>query len=188
LINLVLFLTVCFASNPVDNWFEQNREVLSSNIKSASIHYEAKSQFYDQLNNTSSSIKIIFAENKKFRIAFENRIIVSDGTTWKVYNILSNQLFIQNPDKKLEKLLFVWFKLKKIKTFSAKKINDKEYEISFFETSNKARLFFNNIDDLQHVLIINDDLEIKISNIELKKENSIDLTVGNKNTEIFDLR
>ena len=108
MINLVLFLTVCFASNPVDNWFEQNREVLSSNIKSASIHYEAKSQFYDQLNDAPSWIKIIFAENKKFRIAFENRIIVSDGTVWKVYDKRTDKILLQSVDKAFEKTLFTW--------------------------------------------------------------------------------
>tara|TARA_B100001250_G_C19447226_1_gene634391 strand:- start:22 stop:588 length:567 start_codon:yes stop_codon:yes gene_type:complete len=188
MIKIILFLTFGFASSPINNWFEKNKATLSNEFKSSSFYLEINSDFPDQLNSNSYWVKIFLAGENKFRIDFKNRIVVADKETWRVYDIISNQLFIQSPDKRLEKLLFSLSKIKKMKSFPVKKINNKEYEISFFDKSNKARLFFNYNDDLKYILIINDDLEIKISNIDLKKENSIDLLIGNEDTEIFDLR
>tara|TARA_B100001250_G_C19316206_1_gene578443 strand:- start:4 stop:570 length:567 start_codon:yes stop_codon:yes gene_type:complete len=188
LINFFILFTICFASNPINNWININEDILSNDIKSASMNLEINSIFSNQINNSSANIKIFLASDDKFRINFKNRIVVSDGKSWKVYDVYSNQLFIQGPDKKLEKILFSLSKIKRIKAFPVKKINDEEYEISLFDKSQSARLFFNYNNDLEYILIINDNLKIKISHIELKKENSINLLVGDENTEIFDLR
>tara|TARA_B100001250_G_scaffold261148_1_gene224947 strand:+ start:3689 stop:4279 length:591 start_codon:yes stop_codon:yes gene_type:complete len=187
LINFLLLLTICFAFSSPNNWINNNKEILSSDLKSASINLEINSLSFQQIDNSSRSVKFFLAADKKFRIDFDNRIIVSNGKNWKIYDKTSNQLFIQNPDKKLEKLLFSWSKIKKIKTFVFKKINKNEYGFILFDKENSAKLIFNK-NELVEILIANDDLEVKISDIVLSKEKSIDLTVGNIDSEIFDLR
>lgn len=187
LINFLLLFTICFASSSPNNWIDNNKEILSSNLKSATINLEINSLSSNQIDNSSSSVKFILAADKKFRIDFDKRIVVSNGENWKIYDKISNQLFIQNPDKKLEKLLFSWSKIKKIKTFVFKKINKNEYDFILSNKENTAKLIFNK-NELVEILIVNDDLEVKISDIVLSKEKSIDLTVGNIDSEIFDLR
>lgn len=187
LIKFIFFFSFCFASNPLNSWIKNNKDILSNDFKSASIYLEIHSKFSDQFNNDEHWVKVYLGKNKKFRIEFKNRIVTSDGVTWRVYDQVSNQLFLQYPDKKIEKLLFSWSKINRIKAFPIKKINDQEYEIKLFDKDNFTRLYFNN-NDLEKILTINKNLEIKISNIKLKKEKSIDLSIGNIDTEIFDLR
>jgi outer membrane lipoprotein-sorting protein len=187
LINFFFLFSICFAINPVTNWIDSNKEILSHEIKSASFRIDIESKISNQLNNDSIFGNICIADQNKFRIDLNNRTIVSDGDTWKIYDVLSNQLFIQNPDKKLEKLLFSWSKIKKLKKIPIKKVNNNEYKVYLFDKNNNVRIFFND-NKIENILINNEDSNTKISYISLHKESRINLLVGNIETEIFDLR
>ena len=187
LINVFFLFSICFAINPLSNWIDSNKDILSHKIKSASFRIDIESKISNQFNNDSIFGNICIADQNKFRIDLNNRTIISDGEKWKIYDVLSNQLFIQNPDKKLEKLLFSWSKIKKIKKIPIKKVNNNEYKVYLFDKNNNIRILFND-NKIENILINNEDWNTKISYISFHKESHIDLLVGNIETEIFDLR
>ena len=54
----IYFLTLCFASNPIDDWIDEHKNILNEDIKSASFQLRIKTQYYSDKNDTLISGKI----------------------------------------------------------------------------------------------------------------------------------
>ena len=189
MIKFIFFFTICFSANPLDQWIDQHAEILKQDIKSVSFQLTVNSEFNAGQNESTMSGKIVVGENKKFRFEMGSRTVVSDGKVWKSYDERTDQIFIQEPDKQLEKSLFSWVKLKKIKTLPVTLESDGGYRINLLGKKNDVRAYFNSDTiELKSIVITQSETKSVISNIILNIEDSLNLDIGRKSSTIFDLR
>jgi outer membrane lipoprotein-sorting protein len=189
MIKFIFFFTLCFATNPVNQWIDQNTEILKHDIKSVSFQLIVDSAFYPDQQDSIISGKIIVGKNKQFRFEMGSRTVVSDGMVWKSYDKRTDQIFIQEPDKQLEKSLFAWVKLKKMKALPVKLEPDGGYRIKLLVGENDIRVYFNpGSNELESIVIINSDIKSEISKITLAIEETLNLEIGRESSVSFDLR
>ena len=189
MIKFIFFFAICFATNPLDQWIDQHTEILKQKIKSVSFQLTAGSNIMNTQNDSIISGKIIVGEKKQFRFEMGPRTVISDGMIWKSYDERTDQIFIQEPDKHMEKVLFSWVKLKKIKTLPVKLEPDGGYRIKLLGENNDVRVYFNsNSNELESVIIIQSEIKSEISNIILSTEETLNLEIGRESSVSFDLR
>ena len=189
MIKFIFFFTICFAANPVNQWIDQYTEILKHDIKSVSFQLTIGAAIYPTKNDSIMSGKIIVGKNKQFRFEMGSRTVVSDGMVWKSYDKRTDQIFIQEPDKQLEKSLFSWVKLKKMKALPVKLEPDGGYRIKLLGGENDIRAYFNpDSNELESIIIIQSDMRSEISKITLSIEDVLNLDIGNQNSASFDLR
>ena len=188
-IKFIFLFTICFAANPVNQWIDQNTEILKHDIKSVSFQLTIGAAIYPTKNDSIMSGKIIVGKNKQFRFEMGSRTVVSDGMVWKSYDKRTDQIFIQEPDKQLEKSLFAWVKLKKMKALPVKLEPDGGYRIKLLGGENDIRAYFNpDSNELESIVIINSDIKSEISKITLAIEETLNLEIGRESSVSFDLR
>ena len=189
MIRFILCFTICFAANPLDQWIDQHAEFLKQDIKSVSFQLTVNSEFNAGQNESTMSGKIVVGENKQFRFDMGSRTVVSDGKVWKSYDERTDQIFIQEPDKQLEKSLFSWVKLKKIKALPVTLESDGGYRIKLLGKKNDVRAYFNSDTNvLNSIIITQSETRSEISNIILNFEDSLNIDIGRKSSTTFDLR
>jgi len=189
MIKFIFFFSICFTANPLDQWIDQYAEILKQDIKSVSFQLTVETKIIHIQNDSLMSGKIIIGENKQFRFEMGSRTVVSDGEVWKSYDKKTDQIFIQEPDKKLEKSLFSWVKLKKMKAIPVKLEPDGGYRIKLLGENNDVRVYFNsNSNELESVIIIQSEIKSEISNIILATEETLNLEIGRESSISFDLR
>ena len=189
MIKCIFFFTICFAANPVNQWIDQNTEILKHDIKSVSFQLTVGTVIYPTKNDSIMSGKIIVGKNKQFRFEMGSRTVVSDGMVWKSYDKRTDQIFIQEPDKQLEKSLFSWVKLKKMKALPVKLEPDGGYRIKILGGEIDIRTYFNpDSNKLESIVIINSDIKSEISKITLAIEETLNLEIGRESSISFDLR
>ena len=185
----IFFLSLCFASNPIDGWIDKHKEILKEDIKSVSFQLKMETQYYSGQNDTLIPGKITVGKKNKFRFEIGPRTVVSDGKVWKSYDSRTDQIFIQEPDKQLEKSLFSWVKIKKIKALPVKQKKDGGYQIKLFGKGNDVRAYFNpNTNNLKSIVIIQSEMRSELSHILLTEEKMINLEIGKQTSSSFDLR
>ena len=185
----IFFLTLCFASNPIDGWIDEHKNILKEDIKSVSFQLKIETQYYSGQNDTLISGKITVGKGNKFRFEIGPRTVVSDGKVWKSYDSRTDQIFIQEPDKQLEKSLFSWVKIKKIKALPLKQKKDGGYQIKLLGKGNDVRAYFSsNSNTLKSIVIIQGDMRSELSHIFLTEEKTLNLEIGNESSRSFDLR
>ena len=185
----ILLLTICFASNPIDGWIDEHKNILKEDIKSVSFQLKIEAQYYSGQNDTLISGKITVGKKNKFRFEIGPRTVVSDGKVWKSYDSRTDQIFIQEPDKQLEKSLFSWVKIKKIKALPVKQKKDGGYQIKLLGKGNDVRAYFNpNTNNLESIVIIQSEMRSELSHITLVIEKNLNLEIGNESSSSFDLR
>ena len=183
------FLTLCFASNPIDDWIDEHKEIINKDIKSVTFQMTIESDIFTIANDTTISGKITIGKNNQFRIEMGPRTVVSDGRIWKSYDSRTDQIFIQEPDEKLEKSLFSWVKIKKVKALPVKQKKDGGYQIKLLGKGNDVRAYFNpNTNNLKSIVIIQGDMRSELSHITLVMEKNLNLEIGNESSSSFDLR
>ena len=189
MIKFIFFFTICFAANPVNQWIDQNTEILKHDIKSVSFQLTVGTAIYPTNNDSIMSGKIIVGKNKQFRFEMGSRTVVSDGMVWKSYDKRTDQIILQEPDKKLERSLFSWVKYKKIKALPVKMESDGGYRVTMLGRENDVRAYFDpDSGELESIIIIQGEIRSKISQIILEKKEILDLTIGQESTITFDLR
>ena len=189
MIKFIFFFTICFAANPFNQWIDQNTEILKHDIKSVSFQLTVGVAIYPAKSDSIISCKIIVGKNKQFRFEMGSRTVVSDGMVWKSYDKRTDQIFIQEPDKQLEKSLFSWVKLKKMKALPVKLELDGGYRIKLLGRENDIRAYFNpDSNELESIVIINSDIKSEISKITLAIEETLNLEIGRESSVSFDLR
>ena len=184
------FLIFSFISaNSFDDWVNQNKDVIKEKTKVASFQIRVESIEASNEQNLIDG-QIIIGENKQFRFEMGPRTVVSDGQTWKSYDERTNQIFIQDPDKKLEKALFSWVKVNKLKALPLKKKSDGSYKINVFGKNNDIRAYLNsNTNVLDSILVMPvNGLKSTILNISILPADSVVLDIGTSSSEFFDLR
>ena len=185
----IFFLTLCFASNPIDGWIDEHKNILKEDIKSVSFQIKIETQYYSDQNDTLIFGKITVGKKNEFRFEIGPRTVVSDGKVWKSYDSRTNQIFIQESDKKLEKSLFSWVKLKKIKALPIKQKEDGGYQIKLLGKGNDVKAYFRpNSNTLKSIVIIQGDMRSELSHISLISEKVLNLEIGNESSSSFDLR
>ena len=189
MIKFIFFFSICFADNPLDHWIAQHAEILKKDIKSVSFYLTIEDGIINRPNDSIMSAKIIVGEKKQFRIEIGPRTVVSDGKVWKSYDERTDQIFIQEPDKQMEKSLFSWVNLKKMKTLLVKLEPDGAYGIKLLGEENDIRVYFNSdSNELKSVIIIQSGIKSEISNIILATEETLNLEIGRESSISFDLR
>ena len=187
--SFIFFFSLCFAANPFEQWIDQYAEILQQDIKSVSFQLTVDAEIINAQNDNIMSAKIIIGKNKQFRFEMGSRTVVSDGKVWKSYDKRTDQIFIQEPDKQLEKSLFSWVKLKKMKALPIKLEPDGGYRIKLLGEKNDVRAYFNtNSNELESVIIIQSEIKSEISNIILATEETLNLEIGHESSISFDLR
>ena len=185
----IFYFSICLAANPLDQWIEEHEDILKQDIKSVSFYLTFDSEIYSTWNDSIISGKITVGNNKQFRFEMGPRTVVSDGKVWKSYDERTDQIFIQQPDKKMEKSLFAWVKLKKIKALPIKLEPDGGYRLKLVGKENDVRVYFNpGSNELESIVIIQSDMRSEISKIILAIEGVLNLDIGNQNSASFDLR
>jgi len=185
----ILLLTMCFASNPIDGWIDEHKNILKEDIKSVSFQLKIEAQYYSGQNDTIISGKITVGRKNKFRFEMGPRTVVSDGKVWKSYDSRTDQIFIQEPDKQLEKSLFSWTKIKKIKALPVKQKKDGGYQIKLLGKGNDVIAYFiPDSNTLKSIVIIQGDMRSELSHITLVMEKILNLEIGNESSRSFDLR
>ena len=185
----IFFLTLCFASNPINGWIDEHKDILNEDIKSVSFQLKIETQYYSGQNDTLIPGKITVGKKNKFRFEIGPRTVVSDGKVWKSYDSRTDQIFIQEPDKQLENSLFSWVKIKKIKALPVKQKKDGGYQIKLLGKGNDVRAYFNpNTNKLKSIVIIQSEMRSELSHILLAGEKMINLEIGKQTSSSFDLR
>ena len=189
MIKFILYFSICLAANPLDMWIDEHKDILKQDIKSVSFYLTFDSEIDNTWNDSIISGKITVGTKKQFRFEMGPRTVVSDGKVWKSYDERTDQIFIQQPDKKLEKSLFSWVKLKKIKALPVKLESDVGYRLKLLGKENDVRAYFNpGSNQLESIIIIQSDMKSEISKITLAIEDVLNLDIGNQNSASFDLR
>ena len=189
MIKFIFYLTTCFATNPLGQWINQHEEILKQDIKSVSFQLNVNSEFYAGKHDSTMLGKITVGKKKQFRFEMGYRTVVSNGKVWKSYDERTDQIFIQEPDKQLEKSLFSWVKLRKIKSMPLKLESDGGYRITLLGKENNVRAYFNpGSNKLESVVIFQSDIKSEISNITLAIEDTLNLEIGRESSTSFDLR
>ena len=178
------FLFIVFSyGNAFNEWIEINKKLLKHKNKLITFNLTRNGDRDEVLY-----VKIALGHNKIFRFERGNRTVISNGKLWKSYDSDTNQIFIQDRDVRLEKLLFSWSKYKKIKSLKFKKQSNGSFEIKIPGLKQEIYSFFNSeSNSLDSILSINQNRYV-FSNIEISKLDSINLKIGLDTTEIFDLR
>ena len=175
--------------NPLDQWIDKHADILKQDIKSVSFHLSIDSEIYDTWKDSIIFGKITVGKKKQFRFEMGPRTVVSDGTVWKIYDERTDQIFIQEPDKQLEKSLFSWVKYKRLKALPVKMKNDGGYRITLLGKENDVRAYFNPVtNELKSIVIIRNDFKSEIFKITLSIEEALDLIIGRNSSVSFDLR
>lgn len=182
----IFFLTLCFASNQFDGWIDEHKNILNKDIKSVSFQLKIETQYYSGQNDTLIPGKITIGKKNKFRFEIGPRTVVSNGKVWKSYDARTDQIFIQEPDKQLEKSLFSWVK---IKAFPIKQKKDGGYQIELLGKGNDIRAYFHpNTNNIKSIVIIQSEMRSELSHILLTEEKMINLEIGKQTSSSFDLR
>ena len=94
------------------------------------------------------------------------------------------------PDKKLEKVLFSWLKIQKLKALPVKIMQDGSCRIKLFGGNNDVRAYFNDVSTKLDSIVIapQEDMKSQIFNIILAVADTVILDIGNEKSAIFDLR
>ena len=129
MIKYIIYFSICLATNPLDQWIDEHEDILKHDIKSVSFHLTFDSEIYSTWNDSLIVGKITVGKKNQFRFEMGTRTVVSNGKVWKSYDERTDQIFIQEPDKQLEKSLFSWVKYKKIKALPIKMDIRDEQEI-----------------------------------------------------------
>ena len=176
-------------ARPVEKWIDEHRHIIRKDIKSVSFRIYTNSSL-ELFNEKQINGKIIIGKNKKFRYTMGPRVVISDGNVWKSYDSRTNQIFIQKPDKRLEKLLFSWINIKKLKALPVRKIDNGIYKIRLPGKNNDVMSYFNiNTNHLDSIIIqSHNGIRTRISNIDLSVEDSVALNIGDNSSQVFDLR
>ena len=173
----------------MDQWIDKHADILKQDIKSVSFYVIWDSEIYNMGIDSTIIGKITVGKKKQFRFEMGPRAVVSDGKVWKSYDARTDQIFLQEPDKELEKSLFSWLKYKRIKVLPIKLESDGGYRLKLLGKENDVRAYFHpSSGELQSIIIIQSDIKSKISKISLDFEKILNLNIGNKNTVTFDLR
>ena len=145
------FLCSILFANSFDEWVGINKEFLNEINKSVTFEIIMDNNRPQKFNG-----KIIIGDNKQFRFEMGSRTVVSDGKSWKSYDSRTDQVFIQDRDVRLERLLFSWSKLKTIKSLKIKEQNDGSYKVKFPGNKNIIQLYVNsNTFVLDSILVSN---------------------------------
>ena len=187
---LYLFLIIThLVANPFDAWVDQNKNVLNKTIKSVSFQIRLAASL-DSKEEKILNGQIVIGEKNQFRYEMGPRTVISDGTIWKSYDERTDQVFIQKPDKKLEKALFAWTKVKKLKAISVINKPDGSCKIKLFGKKNDIQAYFNSDTNVLDSILIStrNGFESKIFNISIESADSVSLTIGTESTTFFDLR
>ena len=185
-----IFIISCFLfANPFNEWVNKHSRILNKEIKSLTFILKIHSDNFNYLGDSLLSGKVIVDNKKNFRFELGSRTIVSNGKIWKNYDSRTNQIILQKPDKKIQKNLFSLFKYNRLKVLPVKLVNDGSYSIRFFDKWAKTIIsFYSETGGIKSIMLIGDDFQSEISFINLKEEITINLEVGDENTEIFDFR
>ncbi len=185
----LLLLFNYLSANSFDAWVDQNKKVIESKIKSVSFQIRMESGL-DLMDVNILDGQIVVGVEKQFHFEMGQRTVVSDGTLWKSYDERTDQIFIQEPDKKLEKVLFSWTKVKTLKVLPVQNKPDGSYKLMSFGNNNEIRAYFNSDTNvLDSILILpQNGFGSKIFNISIAATDSVILDIGTKSSPIFDLR
>ena len=63
----IYFLSLCFASNPIDSWIDEHKDILNEDIKSVSFRLKIKTQYFSGQDDTLILGKITVDKENKFR-------------------------------------------------------------------------------------------------------------------------
>ena len=142
MIKFFFYFLTCLAANPFDSWVDHNKDIIKETIKSVSFQIRLESGLDAKEDNILNG-QIIVGEKKQFRFEIGTRTIVSDGILWKSFDERTGQIFIQDSDKKLEKVLFSWVKVNKLKALPIQNMPNGSCKIKFFGANNDVRAYFN---------------------------------------------
>ena len=183
-----LFFTYLTAYS-FNDWVDQNKNVIKKKFKSVSFQITFESSF-DSKEEKILVGKIIVGQKKQFRFEMGPRTVVSDGKLWRSYDKRTDQIFIQEPDKKLERALFSWVKVNKLKALPVQNKPDGSCIIKLFGKSNDVRAYFNpDTNVLDSIIILpRDGFKSKIFNISIAEADSLILDIGSDSSEFFDFR
>ncbi len=183
-----LFFTYITA-NPFDTWVDLNKDVIKEEVKSVSFQIILEYSFEPNEDKILNG-KIVVGEKKQFRFEMGPRTVVSDGILWRSYDKRTDQIFIQEPDEKLEKVLFSWVKVNKLKVLPVKEKPDGSCKIKLLGKNNDIRAYFNSDTNILDSILISPrgGIRSKIFNIIIAAADSVILDIGTDSSDIFDLR
>ena len=188
--SLYLFLIIThLIANPFDAWVDQNKNVLNKTIKSVSFQIRLAARL-DSKEEKILNGQIVVGGKNQFRYEMGPRTVISDGTIWKSYDERTDQVFIQKPDKKLEKAIFSWVKVNKLKALPVQNKPDGSCKIKLFGKDNNIWAYFNpDTNVLDSILIsIRGGGGSTIFNIKIAVADSVLLAIGTEFSDLFDLR
>ena len=176
---IVLMFNLVNASS-FDDWLNEKKELLN---------YKNKLITFDLIDDGKIiKGKIALGKENTFRFETDSRVVVSDGKSWKSHNLRTDQIFIQSPDLKFEKLLFSWSMFDKLKTLKVKKQNDAGYRVKFPGNKQKFYIYLNPESNKLDSVLVFGDADYSFVNISISKLDSMNLKIGFNSSDIFDLR
>ena len=182
--NIYIYISISITfANSFNQWVESNEVFFLEDIKKIKFQLHQINDIYKQYD-----CSLVICDEKKFRLEIGPRIIISDGNSWKSYDNRNNQILIQEPDRKIERILFSWINKNKIKLLPISKISNHIYKINLLGEKNDVQLYISDVKLDSIILVQNTRKYIKLSNIDLMKADSINLSVGNKSSTTFDFR
>jgi len=155
---LLFFIQYLFSQNCLEKWLESNDCIIKKNILNISCSIKQDSF---QTNNLNMMIE----KNKRFKIQYLDKIIISDNYKISNYSKKTNQLYIEKADLNLNKLIYL-FSNKKDFLKSVKIISANQFQIKNKNSYNTSIIFNDNCDSFKVIINKNNHL-INIDNIVL---------------------
>ena len=182
---ILLSLFNIIFSDVLSDWLTANSDIINSASYKISFTQKNESKIgessYAQID-TSVSILIF---NNKIYYESRDRIIILSKNTSKLLNKNNNQLFINNIDEELSRLL----EIDLIQLLSDNVFINDCYDIQFEDFFN-FKLCFD--DNNPSFLVPSQNMNIELSNIKLSKVDSINMMkyfkINDKSSSVFDLR
>ena len=195
---LFFFINIIFSSNALSHWVDTNIDIINSQS-----YKIVCSQIMESSIGTSSIkdemiFKLIYL-NDSIKIESKDKVIVVNRDSVKTLNRYSNQIFIDYPNNLSKMLLSVdindlLMNAKSSKLYEdihlGKSIDDLDVYV-IQDTAYQVQVFFSD-KNLEKIDVIQNKYSATFHDIKLANLDTVDvinfLNIGNKFSEIFDLR
>lgn len=138
LLLVILDISVLIGKTEINNRIDTYMNILESNPLEIAFDYEITSEYFDK----TESWHLIIDSSQKFRIQMGPKTLVSDGIDWRMYDVRTNQILIQDRDTLFEKSIMQWFQKDFTDSLDIIKINAMEYSLFIYDAV-KVNIFLN---------------------------------------------
>lgn len=145
---VIIFFQSSFTQGCFETWFEKN------------ISNEKNIYFISAIINDKDKITAIIDKNKKYKIQILDKIIIGENKKISSFSKLTNQLYIEKADVKLNELVFSFFNIESFKN-NIKINNSNHLKLKKSSYGNVEFFLDSNCESIDSLIIKNNSIKLK---------------------------